>query len=48
MSDETAAIARIREACAELSESDDDAVKMLALRVDALCRALLDSVVGDE
>jgi hypothetical protein len=50
MSDEAAAraaIARIRDACAELADADDDAVRMYAVRVEALSRALLDSVLGD-
>ena len=42
-----AALASIQAACAELSRSDDDVVRMFALRVDALTRALVDSVLAD-
>ena len=47
-SDDTirAALASIQAACAELSRSDDDVVRMFAVRVDALTRALLDSVLA--
>jgi hypothetical protein len=43
--DAEAAIQSILDACAALADDEDDALRMYALRVDALTRSLLDSVV---
>jgi hypothetical protein len=39
------ALTAVREACGALAGAEDDAVRMFALRVDAMARALEDSVL---